>query len=207
MTTAQIAEQLQRFVKNGIIRGRDTLDDDDYMQLTILARDYVLFELKRGNDMAYMDLEVTNVEHILPIKNQRVIFPKGYNAQGISGAELLDSSECPTDDIFPIPKNASPLINNSLFTYYKIGQSDIEFKNLPSNAKFLKLWNVCGTDIDDEISNSVAWLIFQQIMKIGQSSEQLMKDKDTSADGSGMSDMVREQIKQLINHNNGVIAS
>jgi len=150
-----------------------------------------------------MDLEVTNVEHILPIKNKRVIFPKGYNPQGISGAELLDSSEYPIDDIFPIPKNASPLINNSVFTYYKIGQKDIEFKNLPNGAKFLKVWNVCGTSEDDEVSNAVAWLIFQQIMKIGQSSEQIMKD--TSADGSGMTDLQRNQIKQLINTPNAIL--
>jgi hypothetical protein len=203
MTTAQIAEQLQRLVKNGVIRGRDTLDADDYMQLAILARDYVLFELKKGNDMAYMDLEVTNVEHILPIKNQKVEFPSGYNAQGISGAELLDSSEEPVGDIFPIPKGASPLIRNTVFSYYQIGQTGITFRNIPNTAKFLKIYNVCGASPDDEVSNAVAWLIFQQIYKLGTQSEQIQKD--TSADGSGMSDAMREQIKQMINTPNSII--
>lgn len=203
MTIAQIAEQLQRLVKNGVIRGRDTLDIDDYVQLAILARDYVLFELKKGNEMAYMDLEVTNVEHILPILNQKVELPSGYNAQGISGAELLNSSHEPIGDVFPIPKNASPIIRSTLFSYYLIGQTDISFKNKPNEAKFFKVWNLCGSSIDDEVSNSVAWLIFQQIFKIGQISE--TAQKDTSADGSGMSDAMREQIKQLINSPNSII--
>ena len=46
MTIAQGGEFIQRLVKNGVIRGRDTLRKEDYQNLVILARDYILFQKK-----------------------------------------------------------------------------------------------------------------------------------------------------------------
>ena len=196
MTLEQIAELLDRFVKDGVIRGRETIDKRDFLDLGIIARDYILFELKKGNEALYLELQVVNTEHILPIEGGKVTFPHGYNPQGISGAELLDNSENPIDTLLlPMAQGSQQLVSSSVFSYYFIGQKIVTFRNVPKNAKFLKVYNVCGTDPNDELNNAIAFLIFKEVMKLGQLSE-ATKNFDTSADGNPFNDMVKAQLQQ-----------
>lgn len=197
MTLEQIAELLDRFVKDGVIRGRETIDKRDFLDLGIIARDYILFELKKGNEALYLELQVVNTEHILPIEGGKVTFPHGYNPQGISGiAELLDNSKNPIDTLLiPMAQGSEPLVSSSVFSHYFIGQKIVTFRNIPKNAKFLKLNNICGTDPNDELNNAIAFLIFKEVMKLGQLSE-ATKNFDTSADGNPFNDMVKAQLQQ-----------
>ena len=196
MTLEQIAELLDRFAKDGVIRGRETLDKRDFLDLGIIARDYILFELKKGNEALYLELQVVNTEHILPIEGGKVTFPEGYNPQGISGAELLDNSQNSIDTLLlPMAQGSQQLVSSSVFSYYFIGQKIVTFRNVPKNAKFLKVYNVCGTDPNDELNNAIAFLIFKEVMKLGQLSE-ATKNFDTSADGNPFNDMVKAQLQQ-----------
>lgn len=204
MTLNQIAELIQRLVKNGVVRGRDTLEVEDYLDTAILARDYILFEARKGNQMLYMDMGVVNTEHIFPIQNGVVTFTKGYNPQGISGVELLDNSgEDMGILLLPMASSASILVSESLFSYYFISQSGIKFKGIPKEAKHLKAYNVCGASPDDEVNNAIAFMILQQIMKLGQLSE--AQPKHTSADGNGFNTMLQEQIRQISDKPNHIL--
>ena len=207
MTLNQIAELIQRLVKNGVVRGRDTLEVEDYLDTAILARDYVLFEARKGNQMLYMDMGLVNTEHIFTIKNGAVSFSevRGYNPQGISGSvELLDNSgENMGILLLPIASSTGMLVSDSVFSYSMISQSGITFKNIPKEAKKAKVYNVCGSSPDDEVNNAIAFMILQQIMKLGQLSE--AQPKHTSADGNGFNTMLQEQIRQLTNTPNQIL--
>lgn len=80
---------------------------------------------------------------------------------------------------------------------------NIEFKNLPFNAKWVRIYNIAGADLNDTVSNDVMWLIIQQAMKLGQLSEE--KRKDTSADGAGQDDAIQTQIRLQDNQPNNLV--
>lgn len=204
MTLYQIAELIQRLVKNGVVRGRDTLEVEDYLDTAILARDYILFEARKGNQMLYMDMGVVNTEHIFPIQYGIVALPTAYNTQGISGVQLIDNSgEDMGVLLIPSATSASLLVSDSVFSYYFISQNTIKFKNIPQEAKQLKIYNICGSSPDDEINNAIAFMILQQIMKLGQLSE--AQPKHTSADGNGFNTMLQEQIRQISDKPNQIL--
>lgn len=84
-----------------------------------------------------------------------------------------------------------------MFTYYMPLAGSIEFKNLPFNAKKVRLYSVAGADINDNVSNDIMYLILKEVMKLGQMSEE--KRKDTSADGNTTDDILQAQIRTQTN--------
>lgn len=197
MTIAQGGEFIQRLVKNGFVRGRQTLTKQDYMNFVILARDYFLFQKKQGGYSFSTNSSVTSIPKIYKIQNGQVILPQGYNVQGIKTFELLSASEQRLGhSIFPLDAGARNLVDD-IFTYYVPMAGLIEFKNLPFNAKKVRIYSLAGADINDTVSNDLMFLIVKEVFKIAGLSEQVRKD--TSADGGGTDDMIKAQIEAQTN--------
>jgi hypothetical protein len=204
MTIAQIGELLQRFVKNGVVRGQDTLEAEDYQDLAILARDYVIFEMRRGGASISSDTQVSTDPKYFEIKTKQVVLPKGYSVQGIRGMLFASSNKEEMDDaILPVDGGEKMSISDDIFTYAFITQNLITFRNLPQGAKYLVLYNIAGSSPDDDLPSDVAFLIFKECMKLGQISEE--KRKDTSADRNNFDDYLQNQIKQFINAPNKIV--
>jgi hypothetical protein len=199
MTIAQIGELLQRFVKNGTVRGRDTMTKQDYANLAILARDYILFAKKSGdNNMFFKIADVEAEPKDIEIKSDTVILPIGFNIQGITNVALLDKSETEMPDmVIRVSGGESVNITDKIFIYFILMQKKGTFKNRNGKGYKLRLYTIAGSDPGDQVSNDVAFIIFKECMKIGQMSEE--KRKDTSADGNTFDDYLKNQIKQFIN--------
>lgn len=196
-TIGQLGELIQRLVENGVINSNTNLTSQDYTDLVFSARDYILYQRKVGN-LTLTNSQVVQVPKEYDIKNGKAILEENFNIQGIDGAVLIDLSGYEMEDmIMPLSPSASHLISNSIFTYYLPNQSFIEFKNLPKNAKKIKLFTIAGSSEDDIVSEDIAFLIIQQVMKIGQLSE--ASKLDSSADGNNNEDAIKNQIRQLIN--------
>lgn len=203
MTIIQGAELIQTLVKNGVIRGKDTLSREAYVHLVIVARDYILFQKKQGGDILTTNASVVSQPKEYPIQNNAVILPKGYNIQGITALELLTKGGNYLEhSIFPLYAGAKNIVDN-MFTYYMPLAGSIEFKNLPFNAKKVRLYSVAGADINDNVSNDIMYLILKEVMKLGQMSEE--KRKDTSADGNTTDDILQAQIRTQTNVPNQVV--
>lgn len=203
MTIFQIGELLQNFVKNGVVRGRDTLSREDYMDLVIIARDHILFGLTKGGQLVNSDIQISAQERDLPIDNGAVALPSKFNIQGITGMKFLTKADEEIDDmIIPVDAGESNSIVDRLFTYALLTQNSIKFRNKPQNAKKIRLWSMAGSSPDDEVSGDVAFLIFKEVMKLGQMSEE--KRKDTSADGNRFDDYLANQIRQFQNAPNNI---
>ena len=202
MTIAQGGEFIQRLVKNGVIRGRDTLRKEDYQNLVILARDYILFQKKQGGDLLSSNYSVVSAPKDFPISNHEVLLPNGYNIQGIQNLQLLTKGgQLLETSIFPMPAGLGNIVDN-MFTYYEPMATQIRFKNLPFNAKKVRVYSIAGSDANDTVSNDIMFLIIKETMKLGQLSEE--KRKDTSADGNTQDDAIQEQIRQQANNPNQI---
>jgi len=203
MTIAQGGEFIQRLVKNGVVRGRDTLTKYDYMHLVTLARDYILFQKKQGGNSFSTNSSVTAIPKVFKIQNGQVVLPQGYNVQGIKTFELLTASEGNLGvSIFPLDAGAKNLVDD-IFVYYIPLAGQIEFKNLPFNAKKIRIYSIAGADLNDTVSNDIMFMIVKEVMKLGGLSEQIRKD--TSADGGRTDDMIKAQIESQTNTPNYTI--
>jgi hypothetical protein len=203
MTVIQGAELIQTLVKNGVIRGKDTLSRQAYVQLAIVARDYIIFQKKQGGDILTTNASVVSQPSEYVIQNNQVILPQGYNVQGITALELLTKGGGYLEhSVFPLYAGAKNIVDN-MFTYYIPLAGSIEFKNLPFNAKRIKLYSVAGSDLNDNISNDIMYLILKEVMSLGQMSEE--KRKDTSADGNTTDDILQAQIRTQTNVPNQVV--
>lgn len=203
MTIAQGGEFLQRLVKDGVIRGRDTLKKDDYMHLVMLARDYILFQKKQAGDNFSTNSSVTSIPKVFKIQNGKVVLPQGYNVQGIKTFELLSSGEDYLEySLFPLDAGAKNMVDN-IFIYYIPLAGQVEFKNLPFNAKKVRIYSIAGSDINDTVSNDIMFLILKEVIKIGQLAEQ--SRKDTSADGNTTDDILQAQIRTQTNVPNQIV--
>lgn len=204
MTIEQIGELLQRFVKNGVVRGAETLSKEDYMDLAVLARDYILFELRKGGALNSFDTQVSTAPKFYPIANKYVELPKGFAIQGLKGIFLTNSDKEELDDmILMVDAGERMSISDDLFTYAFVTQNSITLKNLPNEAKYVKLYNIAGSAPEDDLPSDVAFMIFKECMKLGQLSEE--KRKDTSADRNNFDDYLQNQIKQFINAPNKIV--
>jgi len=155
MTIIQGAELIQQLVKNGVIRGKDTLTREVYVYLVTTARDYILFQKKQGGDILTTNASVVTQPKEYQIQNNTVILPKGYNIQGITSLELLTKGGNYLDhSIFPLYAGAKNIVDN-MFTYYIPLAGSIEFKNLPFNAGKVRIYSVAGSDINDNVSNDI----------------------------------------------------
>lgn len=202
MTIAQGGEFIQRLVKNGIVRGRDTLTKQDYQNLVMLACDYILFQKKGIGDLMTSNASVVNIPKVHNIQDSLVTLPKEFNVQGIVQFELLTRAQEKLDiAIFPLNASAKNMADQ-MFTWYIPLAGQIEFLNLPFNAKKVRIYAIAGSDINDNITNDIMYLIIDRALKIGQLSEQ--KRKDTSADGNTQDDGLENQIRQLINQTNAI---
>lgn len=205
MTVAGTAELVQTLVKNGVIRGRDTIDIAYYESLVIAGRDYVLFtNPKQDNGRNLFTLmKVSAAPKDYEIKDGMVTWDSGFNIQGINGVATLSKSKQVIGSLMmPLSSGEEYLVSNSFFTYYIPTQAGSTFVNLPKGSKYFRVHSIAGSHLDDEISNDLAFIIIQQVMKLGQMSEE--KRKDTSADGNGYDDYLLNQIRQLINAPNNI---
>jgi len=204
MTIGQIGELLQRFVKNGVVRGADTLTKEDYMDLAVLARDYILFELRKGGSLNGYDTQVSTDPKFYPIKSKFVALPAGFAIQGLKGIFLANADKDELDDmVFLVDAGERMSISDELFTYAFITQNSITLKNIPNQAKYVKLYNIAGSDPEDDLPSDISFMIFKECMKLGQLSEE--KRKDTSADRNTFDDYLQNQIKQFINAPNKIV--
>lgn len=203
MTIRQIGELLQRFVKNGVVRGNDTLTIRDYQNIAILARDYILFDKKRAtSSMVFLQMDVSK-ENQYKILGEYAELPSGFNVQGISSVTLMTEAKKPLDaTLLPVSGAQFNIVTDGLFSYYAPLHNKLKFKNIPPNAYYANVVSLAGTDPDDEITNDIAFAIFKECMKLGQMSEE--KRKDTSADGNKFDDYLQNQIRQFINSPNNV---
>lgn len=204
MTIGQIGELLQRFVKNGVVRGADTLSKEDYMDLAVLARDYILFELRKGGSLNGHDTQVSTDPKFYPIKNKFVALPYAFAIQGIKGIFLANVDKEEIDDmVLMVDAGEKMSISDQIFTYAFVTQNSITLKNIPDSAKYVKLYNIAGSDPEDDLPSDIAFMIFKECMKLGQLSEE--KRKDTSADRNNFDDYLQNQIKQFINAPNKIV--
>lgn len=203
MTIRQIGELLQRFVKNGVVRGNDTLTIRDYQNIAILARDYILFDKKRAtNSMVFLQMDVSK-ENQYKIVGEYAELPSGFNVQGISSVTLMTEAKNPLDaTLLPVSGAQMNIVTDGLFSYYAPLSNKLKFKNIPQNAYYANVVSLAGTDPDDEVTNDVAFIIFKECMKLGQMSEE--KRKDTTADGNKFDDYLQNQIRQFINAPNNI---
>lgn len=204
MTIGAIAELIQQLVKNGVVRGRDTLDIAYYESLVITARDYLLFSNTRDKVAEmFTRFKVSAPPQDYEIKGGVVELEEGFNIQGINGvAGLSKSKEVVCKLMMPISSGEQYLVCDTMFTYYIPTQSQITFVNLPQKAKYLRVHSIAGSRLTDEVSNDLAFVIIQQVFKLGQMSEE--KRKDTSADGNGFDDYLQNQIRQFSNSPNNI---
>jgi hypothetical protein len=94
MTIGAIAELVQQLVKNGVVRGRDTLDIAYYETLVISARDYLLFSNTRDKvSEMFTRFKVSAPPHDYEIKGGVVELEQGFNIQGINGVAGLSKSK------------------------------------------------------------------------------------------------------------------
>lgn len=201
-TVEQLGELIQRLVENGVVRSDTKLDIDDYTHLVFSARDYLLYQRKIGG-MTVTNSQVMSAPKIYAIKNSKVELEEGFCVQGIDGAILLDASEGEIDELLvPASPSKKLLLSKTLFTYYLPNTDYIEFVNLPKNARKLKLFTIAGSSAQDVVSEDIAFMIIQQVMKLGQMSEQVRTD--TSADGNNFDDYLKNQIRQFMNAPNNI---
>lgn len=202
-TVRQLGELIQILVENGVINSNTNLTSDDYVHLVFSARDYLLYQRKLNN-LTLTNSQVVQVPKDYAIKDNKIVFEDNFNVQGIDGGVLLDAGGHEMDDmIMPLSHSSSTLVSNSIFSYYLINQDFITFKNLPSNAKKMRLFTIAGSSEDDIVSEDMAFMIIQQVMKLGQMSE--TAKIDTSQDGNNQDDALRAQVRQLINTPNQVV--
>lgn len=202
MTIIQGAELIQQLVKNGVIRGRDTLTREVYVYLVKTARDYILFQKKQTPDILTTNASVVNPPKEYKIQNNMLTLPQGYNIQGITSLELLTNGGDYLSVPFPLYAGAKNIVDN-MFTYYIPLAGYIEFKNLPYNAKKARIYSVAGSDINDNVSDDIMFLILKEVMKLAGISEE--KRKDTSADGNTTDDILQAQIRTQTNVPNQVV--
>ncbi len=201
-TIAQLGELIQRLVENGVIRSDTNLNVDDYSDLVLAARDYLLYQ-RKVNNMDLVNGQVVSAPKDYPIKDGKVTWEKGFCVQGIDGAILLNSGgEEMCDLINPIAPSASALICDSIFSYYIPNTEYCTFKNLPRKAKKLRIFTIAGSSVDDVVSEDLAFMIIQQVFKLGQASD--AQKTDSSADGNNLTDDMKAQIRQLINQPNAI---
>lgn len=196
MTIIQGAELVQQMVKNGVIRGRDTLTREVYVYLVKTARDYILFQKKQTPDILTTNASVVNPPKDYDIQNNMVKLSEGYNIQGITSLELRTKGGEYLSVPFPLYAGAKNIVDN-MFTYYIPLAGYIEFKNLPFNAKKARIYSVAGSDINDNISDDIMYMILKELMKLAGLSEE--KRKDTSADGNTSDDMLQAAIRNQTN--------
>lgn len=198
MNIKGIAELCQSLVRGGVIRGREAMDISYYEHLVMSARDYFIFEKKKGVNPLFLNLEVTSSITDIDIKGGVAELPENYNTQGISGAVALSKSdEVNCDMLIPISGGGQYLVCDSVFSYYIIEKNRITFKNLPKGSAKLRLHSIAGSDINSEVSNELAFLIIKEVFKLGQASNE--KRPDTSADGNPNDDYIANQIRQFVN--------
>lgn len=198
MNIKGVAELCQSLVRGGVIRGKEPMDISYYEHLVIAARDYFIFEKKKGINPLFMNMEVTSSITDIDIKGGVAELPSDYNTQGISGAVTLSKSgEVNCDMLLPISGGGQYLVCDSVFSYYIIEKNRITFKNIPKNSAKLRLHSIAGSDVNSEISNDLAFLIIKEVFKLGQASNE--KRPDTSADGNPNDDYIANQIRQFIN--------
>lgn len=201
-TVAQLGELIQRLVENGIIRSDTNLNVDDYSDLVLAARDYLLYQ-RKVNNLGLVNSQVVSKPKDYPIKDGKVIWESGFCIQGIDGAILLNAGgEEMCDLINPISPSSSALICDSIFSYYIPNTEYCSFKNLPRKAKQLRVFSIAGSSMDDVVSEDLAFMIIQQVFKLGQSSD--AQKTDSSADGNNLTDDIKSQIRQLINQPNAI---
>lgn len=199
----QLGELIQRLVENGVIRSDSNLTIDDYTDLVMSARDYLLYQ-RKVNNMELVNGQVVSVPKDYKIVSGKVTLEEGFCVQGIDGAVLLDGGDNEMCDLItPIAPSASALICDSIFTYYMPNTDYITFKNLPRNAKKIRLFTIAGSSKDDVVSEDIAFMIIQQVFKLGQASD--AQKVDTSSDGNNLSDEMKNQIRQLINQPNQIV--
>lgn len=198
MNVKQIAELCQKLVSGGVVRGDYPMDISYYEHLVMTARDYFIFEKKKGISPLFLNVEVTSSVNDIDIKGGVAMLPQGYNTQGISGAVTLSKSgEVNCDMLIPISGGGQYLVCDSVFAYYVIEKDKITFKNLPKNSSKLRLHSIAGSHVEDEVSNELAYLIVKEVFKLGQASTE--KRPDTSADGNSNDEYIANQIRQFIN--------
>lgn len=201
-TVRQLGELIQILVENGVINSNTNLTSDDYVHLVFSARDYLLYQ-RKINNLTLTNSQVVQVPKAIKIINGRATFEENFNVQGIDGAVLLDKGGHKMNEaIYPLSQSAEQLVDN-IFPYYLLSQSYTEFKNLPHGADKIQFYTVAGSSEDDIISEDMAFMIIQQVMKLGQMSE--TAKVDTSHDGNNQDDALRAQVRQLINTPNTVV--
>ncbi len=206
MTIEQTAELIQQIVKNGVVRGRDTLDKSYYEFLVIAARDYVLFSnTKDKNNELFSRIKVTAPPRDYEINGGLVELPEGFNIQGINGIAGLNRQKDVTCKLMmPLSSGEQYLVCDTFFTYYVPSQRQISFVNLPENVKYLRIHSIAGSHMDDDVSNDVVYLIIKEAVTMLLPTEEIRPD--TSADNNAMDDYIRNQIKQFINAPNNAIS-
>jgi len=204
MTLLQGAELVQNLVKNGLVRGDDTLKKEHYVYLIAIARDYILFQ-KKGTTFQYStNSSVVNKPKEYEIKNGVATLPPTLNMQGIVSIALLNTHKQPIDnDIFPLYAGAKSIVSN-MFSYYIPLASAIEFLNIPTQAKYVQIYSISGADLNDNVSNDIMFLIIKEVINIGFNSEKQI-NKDTTADGVGLADIIQTQIREANNTPNKII--
>jgi len=203
-TVAQLGWLIQRLVEGGVIRTDTKLDEEDYTDLVFAARDYLLYQRKISG------FNLINGQTISPPKDyiidvdKKVELEKGFSVQGIDGAVLIDGSGNEMSDLLmPMSPSSSALISDSIFTYYLPNTKYITFKNLPTNAKKLRVFRIAGSSPDDIVSDDITFMIIQQIFKLGMDSEKGVAD--TSADGNTLNDYQKSQVRQMLNQPNEIV--
>ena len=198
MNIKQVAELGQKFASGGVVRGDYPIELPYYESLACAIRDNFIFEKKKGIGSLFLNIEVTSSVNDIDIKGGIAMLPKGYNTQGISGAVTLSKSgEVNCDMLIPISGGGQYLVCDSVFTYYIIEKDKITFKNLPKNSSKLRLHSIAGSDIEDEVSNELAYLIIREMFKLGRESGE--RRPDTSSDGNPNDDYMANQIRQFVN--------
>jgi hypothetical protein len=206
MTIEQTAELIQQIVKNGTVRGKDTLDKAYYEMITYAARDSVLFSntLDKNKEL-FTRMRVTAPPRDYEIKNGKVELPEGFNVQGINGvAGLTKDKEVAKLLMMPVSSGEQYLVADTFFTYYVPSQREVSFVNLPNNVKYLRIHSIAGSHVDDDVSNDVVYLIIKDVVTMLLQSEEVRPD--TSADNNAMDDYIKNQIKQFINAPNNAIS-
>lgn len=203
MTLLQGAELIQNLVKNGVLRGKETLKKEHYVYLVSIARDYILFQKNKTSNNFTTNNSVVSLPKTYKIEQGVISFPNTFNPQGIVSFEILSGAKQEIDiTLFPLYAGAKTLVNN-IFSYYIPLANGIEFKNLPNNAKYAKIYSIAGADLNDNISNDIMFLILKEVTNLGNISEQ--KRKDTSADGNTTDDILQAQIRTQTNVPNQII--
>ena len=202
MTIGQGGEFLQRLVKNGVIRGRDTLNKKDYQHLVMLARDYILFQKSNIGELLSTNYSVVSKPKVYDIQSGFVTLPTSLNIQGVVRLQLLTKGEeVIGKTIFPLYAGSNAM--DDIFTYSQLIAGGIILLNIPYNAKKVKVYNIAGADENDTVSNDIIYLILKEAMKIGEISEQ--KRKDTSADGNTADDLLKAEIEKNTNAVHGMV--